>query len=88
MIYAVTAQTGSGKTYFVMTKIAKALGETNKQVVTNVAINMGELCEFLTKEYGDTCEATDRVRILTLDEVGSFWLAYGVGYDMPGTRKL
>lgn len=89
MIYGVTAQTGSGKTYFVMKRIIEWLvADPTNQVVTNLAINMAGLCEYLTKEYGSTLDCFARIRILDINEVWEFWRFFGVGYEVPNTRRI
>jgi len=87
MIFAVTAQTGGGKSYFCMRQIIKTLTEKpTTQIVTNLAIDLPALCQYLTEEYGEMFEAPDRIHMLTLEEVGQFWLIYGKGYRLDGKR--
>lgn len=89
MIYGITAQTGGGKSYMAMRKVEEWLAtRPNGMVVTNLALDLGELCDHLTKEYGDTLGAAERVRLLDLDEVGKFWRHFGVGYDVPENARI
>lgn len=89
MIYAVCGQTGSGKSYYTMRKVVQWLeqNETN-QVVTNLPIDMGELCAYMTREHGDTQGVRERVRILSLQETAEFWLHPGVGLDLDPTCRI
>jgi len=88
MIYGVTAPTGGGKSYFALRKILKWLTERPARdcVVTNLALDVPVLCEWLVKEYGEMFGAAERIRLLNLDEIGCFWRYYGPGFELPGER--
>lgn len=89
MIYAVIGQTGSGKSGFVLRKAAEALRKyENRKIVTNLALDIPELCQFLTEEYGETFDAAERIQLLDLDQVGEFWRFYGNGYTIPPERTV
>jgi len=88
MIKGITAPTGGGKTYQAMRFIlAWLVNRPKDQVVTNVALDVGALAAFCAREYPDVVDISERVRILTLDECGQFWLVYGVGYTLSGARQ-
>lgn len=89
MIYAVVGQTGSGKSGFVLRRIERWIVEREKAlVVTNLALDVPEFCQYLTETYGETFDAAERIQILDLDKVACFWRFFGEGYVIPEERTV
>lgn len=89
MIYAVVGQTGSGKSGFVLRKIERWIVERDRAlVVTNLALDVPEFCEYLNETYGETFDAAERIQILDLEQVACFWRFFGRGYTIPEERSV
>lgn len=88
MIYAVIGQTGSGKSGFVFRKIETWLRTRQEcRVVTNLALDVEEFCQYLQEEYGETFDAAERIQLLDLDQIADFYRFYGKGYTIPAERS-
>src|ERR1035441_7324043 len=74
MISVLTGRTGSGKTTFALIQIAKELVHGTRVVVTNVAIRLDKLAEFLRKEYKHELDG-DRIVQLEIkdDRLKYYW---------------
>lgn len=65
---------GSGKSFFQMHIIIKQLRETRRNILTNLAINVGEFNAYLEKHYpNESLNLVSRLRILTPEETFEFW---------------
>jgi len=85
MIINIYGKIGGGKTYYaVKEEIIEELAHGHRVVVTNVALDLGNLAYLLAERYpqGDPIDLHDRVRILTLDEMGEFFAHREHGCDL------
>jgi len=83
MIYFVTGRPGSGKSYYALHLIVEELINGQRDVVTNLELKLPELRQFLQERYDKDIDLWHRVRLLTNDEVGRFFLHRGKGIDIP-----
>lgn len=78
MIYVIYGPGGAGKSRYQMEIIVEQLRSTKRNIVTNLALNIPALAEYMQRAY--PAEAHDvyrRIRILTRDEAAQFWLYRG-----------
>lgn len=88
MIRMICGKIGGGKTYFALREIVEELVYGSRVVVTNVALKLPELNEYLQCEYPDkTIDLDDRVRIITREQTKFFWLCREHGVDIPYIGK-
>lgn len=85
MITNIYGKIGGGKTYYtVKEEIITELVHGYRVVVTNVALDMGNLAALIAERYPDhdSIDLHDRVRILTIDEMGEFFAHREHGMDL------
>jgi len=85
MITNIYGKIGGGKTYYsVKEEIIEELAHGHRVVVTNVALDLGNLAFLLAERFpeGDPIDLHDRVRILTIDEMGEFFAHREHGCDL------
>jgi len=85
MITNIYGKIGGGKTYYsVKEEIIEELVCGYRVVVTNVALDLSNLAFLLAERYpeGDPIDLHDRVRILTIDEMGEFFAHREHGNDL------
>jgi len=69
---------GSGKSRFQIELIVKQLRDTNRNIVTNLSVNLGRLNEYIQETYPrESVDVVGRVRILTVEETKEFWKVRG-----------
>lgn len=74
MIHFVQGKPGGGKTLYALRLIIAELVRGNRRVVTNVALKLPELNEYLQIKYPkETINLFERVRILQEAELKTFW---------------
>lgn len=84
MIHFVIGRPGGGKSMQAVRIIVDELRLTKRNVVTNVALKLPELAEYLHREYGDTFGMCERIRMLTPQEVIDFWNHPAMALDCTG----
>jgi len=82
MIYFLSGKPGGGKTYYLLRIIEQELMTGTRTIVTNIALKLPELREYLQKKYNKDVDLWARVRILTEDEVPAFYLHRQKGVDI------
>lgn len=82
-----TGKPGGGKTYKAVDMIVKELRSTQRNIVTNVALNLPELAQYLHDTYGETFNMRERIRILSEEDLSQFWRFYGPHSDQKITGK-
>jgi len=82
MIYFLSGKPGGGKTYYLLRIIEQELMTGTRTVVTNIALKLPELREYLQKKYDKDVDLWARIRILTEDEVPAFYLHRQKGVDI------
>lgn len=76
-IYFITGKPRAGKSLYSVALLVRELVHGTRPVVTNLALDLGALNEYLQREYpSKSVDLHRRVRILTDEETRSFWL-YG-----------
>jgi len=83
----ITGVPGGGKSYAAVKLVVRELREGKRNICTNLALDIPRLCEFLHEKYGDSCDASRRVRILTMQECAEFWLYRGVDRDIDPAER-
>lgn len=74
MIHFVSGNPGGGKSFYAVRQILFELQHTRRLVVTNLALNLVRLGEYLSKqEWWTGGHVLDRVRLLTDDETKEFF---------------
>jgi len=77
---------GDGKSMSGVRKLVGVLSETNRYVITNLPLEVGELESYLFKEFGSTFNCRERIVVLEQEQVRKFWLIRGGGWrllDIP-----
>lgn len=65
---------GDGKSLYAMHRLVQVLRETNHVVITNLAVKLPELNEYVQKKYpGEDLDVPNRVILLEDDQVLMFW---------------
>jgi hypothetical protein len=73
-IHIICGKPGGGKSLFGMHLLVKELVETNRNIITNLAVKLPELNEYVQKLHpSDDYKIPQRLRILTDDETKKFW---------------
>jgi len=96
MIHFLTGKPGAGKGLVAMKEIIDELRLSKRPIVTNLAVRLHPwvsgayvpqqgLLSFLHRTYGTTFNAEKRIRILSDDEMRTFYL-FRLGYDLPSTK--
>jgi len=89
-IHITLGKPGSGKSFLMLRKIIRELRESKRNVVTNLAINLDKLNEYVQKKYpSEDLRIPQRVRILKESELREFWTIRGpVPIEKPFPRDL
>lgn len=83
-IHVILGKPGSGKSLYATTRVIRELLESQRNIVTNLPLRPDRLNEYMGETYPRACTRfVERVRILTDDEIGSFWKFRGPADD-PG----
>lgn len=77
MITFVSGMPGDGKSYYVMTEIERALVDSDRMIVTNIQLKLGNVAEYLHKKYGKTFNLHSRYFLLDSSQSKKFWLYRG-----------
>lgn len=74
MIHAICGKTGGGKSYLALHLIVNEL-RTYKDscILTNLSIIPEEFAQYLHDKYGETFDLSQRLRLLTDEDTGTFW---------------
>jgi len=91
-IHIITGKPGAGKSLYGVHMVIKQLRETQRNVVTNLPIDLAKLNQYLNLKFPteNLCAVT-RVRILTDDQIRSFWNYRGLSdepKEIDGARGL
>jgi|SRR5579884_667601 len=86
-IHAISGKPGGGKSLFGMKALVNELRTTDRYVVTNLAVKLGELASYLHKLYGQSFDLNQRLTILDEEEVRKFWLYRGNGLVLPDVEQ-
>jgi len=73
---------GDGKSLSGVKRLVKELKETDRTIVTNLPVEMGELQSYLKAEFGSDFNCMSRVEILEQGQVRKFWLYRGNGWRL------
>lgn len=84
----ISGKPGGGKSFFATTLVVEELRRTKRFVVTNLALDIPGLCQYLHDTFGDTFEASRRIHTLTEQETAQFWLVYGPGLVLDSQRRV
>jgi len=92
MITNIYGKIGGGKTYYaVKEEIIPELVEGYRVIVTNIALDLGALAAYLASKYPDRepIDLHDRIRILTIDEMGEFFAhrEHGCDLEIPSLEE-
>jgi len=86
-IHIILGKPGSGKSRHSTEVAGKQLLDTNRNVVTNLPIDMGRLNEFLQERFPrEPVDVVRRLRIMTDDEMRNFWKFRGP--DLRSTDEI
>lgn len=86
-IHAISGKPGGGKSLFAMKALVKELSSTSRYIVTNLAVKVPELSEWLQKTYGQTFDIMQRLTLLDDDQVFFFWCVRGNGLVLPNVER-
>src|SRR5882724_3239883 len=84
----VSGKPGGGKSLYSTMLIIDELRLSRREIVTNVALRVPELCHYLHEKYGSTFDAHQRITLLDEKDVFQFWLHRGRGVYVPGRRTI
>lgn len=84
----ISGKPGGGKSYYATVCILDRLRHSKKQIVTNVPLNVGEICHQLHEQYGETFGAAERIRLLDETETSQFWVYFGNGLELDTKNRL
>jgi len=87
-IHFISGKPGGGKSYYALRLIVDELRHTKRNIVTNLSIIPGNLAEFLHKTYDDTFGMSTRLRILSAEEAGEFWLHPALYSEIPEKQQI
>lgn len=92
MVVSIFGKIGGGKTYYTVWKeIIDELVNGYRVIVTNVALDLPELAHYLASHHPniDPIDLHDRVRILSIDEMGEFFAhrEHGVDLEIPTNEE-
>jgi len=82
----ISGKPGGGKSMRGVMEIIEELRNTNRNICTNLPLKLPEMAEYLHKEYGQTFDMRERIRLLEPEEVLTFWLYPAKGVDLTGKR--
>lgn len=75
----ITGLPGHGKSYYGVLQLLEELRRSKRYIVTNLPLDLKELCVFCEENFPDDPDVMGRVRLLNAEETGEFWL-----YDPEG----
>jgi hypothetical protein len=78
-IHFISGKPGGGKSMYAVRLLVQELRSTERDIVTNLPLKLGELAMYLEREYGETFNLGERVELLTENDIGQFWLHRGRG---------
>lgn len=75
--------TGSGKSLLALHIIEHFLMNDTRAIVTTLAIDIGEIAEYLSEKYGDQAPTNIAARIIRIykEDLATFWRIRGIQYD-------
>jgi len=73
MIKGIIGKPGGGKSYCALQVIVDELLSSRRKIITNVAVIIPELAQYMHDVYGDSCECSERIIILQHEDVKRFW---------------
>jgi len=73
---------GDGKSMAGMRKVVDWLVNTDRYVVTNLPVEIGELEDYIVSKYGKVGDCLTRVVLMRQEQVRKFWLIRGDGWRM------
>lgn len=82
MIYFVTGRPRGGKSYYSVLQVLEELRKTERQIITNLPLNLELLAEWCNEHIEKPVDIRKRVRILNEGEVRKFYL-FRVGGEDP-----
>jgi len=81
-IHVILGKPGSGKSLYATMRVIRELIETQRNVVTNLPLRPDALNEYIQKTYPQSnTRFVERVRVLTDEEMRTFWTIRGPGED-------
>lgn len=87
-IHFISGKPGGGKSLLAVRLIVDELISGSRPIYTNVALRLGELNEYLQREYpAKDINLFERVRILSDDETKRFWTVRPNGAEVPLLTK-
>lgn len=87
-IHIVLGKPGSGKSLYATNRVIRELIETQRNIVTNLPLRPDRLNEYIQQTYPQAnTRFVERVRILSDDEISTFWKFRGPGDD-PGAQGV
>jgi len=87
-VHFISGKPGGGKSMYAVKLLISELRHTTRNVVTNLALDLPRLAEYLANEYGNTFNMGQRIRILDESEVGEFWLHPAKGCDIVAKIEI
>lgn len=96
-VHFIAGKPRGGKSYSALRDyVIPELVHGKRKIITNLALDLPELAQYLHDNHGDTFNLRDRVRILTSDETPEFWLfkdqgepiSARVSIKMPTGKRL
>ena len=87
-IQFISGEPGGGKSLFSVMCILDELRLTSRNIVTNVSLNVPRVCEYLHERYGESFNASHRIKLLNETECYAFWLFYGQGLELKERRTI
>lgn len=87
-IHIILGKPGSGKSLYATNRVIRELIETQRNIVTNLPLRPDRLNEYIQQTYPQAnTRFVERVRILSDDEISTFWKCRGPGDD-PGAQGV
>jgi hypothetical protein len=83
----ISGKPGGGKSLRGVMLLIEELRTSNRNIVTNLAMKVPDLCEYLHKEFDCTFNCLERLRVLTPEQTMCFWLFPGIGIDIDPFKK-
>jgi len=83
-VHGVSGKPGGGKSLYGMKLLIEELVYGTRVVVTNLAVELGQLNEYLQREFPNkSINLFERLRVLDDDQVAAFWTFRAVGFGVP-----
>jgi len=87
-LHFISGKPGGGKSFYALKLLVEELRLTNRNISTNLPLKLEQLAEYLHEKYDSTFNMSTRIRILTEQEMGSFWLHPAKGVDITERRSV